>query len=96
MRLEHDDRALIVKRIDRIEQRAQFARVVCIIIVQIRALELALIIKPAASTFKTGETVLDGVRTDAEHDGRSRSRECVAHIVDTRNVDRHMGKRFPR
>lgn len=60
MRLEHDDRALIVERIDRIEQRAQLARMVRIIVIQIRALELALIIKPAAGTFKAGETVLDG------------------------------------
>lgn len=96
MRLEHDDRALIVERIDSIEQRAQLARMVRIIVIQICALELALIVKPAAGTFKTGETVLDGVRTDAEHDGRSRSRERIAHIVDARNVDRHMGKRFPR
>lgn len=62
MRLEHDDRALIVERIDRIEQRAQLARMVRIIVIQIRALELALIVKPAAGTFKAGETVLDGVR----------------------------------
>ena len=47
MRLEHDDRALIVERIDRIEQRTQLARMVRIIVIQIRALELALIIKPA-------------------------------------------------
>lgn len=42
MRLEHDDRALIVERIDRIEQRAQLARMVRIIVIQIRALDLPL------------------------------------------------------
>lgn len=48
MRLEHDDRALIVERIHGIEQRAQLTRMVCIVVVQIRALKLALKIKAAA------------------------------------------------
>ena len=92
MRLEHDDRALIVERIHGIQQRAQLTRMVCIIVVQIRALKLALKIKAAACALKSGKTVLDGIRADTEHNGCGRGSERVAHIVNTRHVECHAGK----
>lgn len=96
MRLEHDDRALIVERIHGIEQRAQLTRMVCIIVVQIRSLKLALKIKAAACALKSGKTVLDGIRADAEHNGCGSGSERVAHIVNTRHVEWSRGQNnFP-
>ena len=48
MRLEHDDRALVVEVLDRVEQRLELARMVGIVVIDIRAVILALELETAA------------------------------------------------
>ena len=55
MRLEHDDRALIVERIHGIEQRAQLTRMVCIIVIDVCAVIRPLELQPPARTVERSE-----------------------------------------
>ena len=47
MRLEHNDRALVAERFDRVKQRLELARMVGVIVVNIRTVVLAPELKPA-------------------------------------------------
>ena len=90
MRLKHNDRALVAERFDRVKQRLELARMVGVIVVNIRTVVLALELKPAVRTGESGETVADGRGTAPETDRRRRSRERILHIVDTGNTEAYM------
>lgn len=47
VRLEHDDRALVVEVLDRVEQRLELARMVGVIVIDVRAVVLALELEAA-------------------------------------------------
>ena len=57
MRLKHNDRALVAERFDRVKQRLELARMVGVIVVNIRTVVLALELKPAVRTGESGEAL---------------------------------------
>ena len=90
MRLEHNDRALVAERFNGVKQRLELARMVGVIVVNIRAVVLALELKPAVRTGESGKTVANGRGTAPETNRRRGSRERILHIVDTGNTEAYM------
>ena len=92
MRLEDQDRTPVVERLHRVQKRLQLARVVGVVVVDVRAVELALELKTASGAVEAGKAVLDGMRADPKADGRGRSREGVLDIVSAGNMQRDVRK----
>ena len=95
MRLENKDAALVVKLLHGVKQHLQFARMVGIVVIHIRAVELALELKAASRAVEARKPVLHGVGSDAEADGRGGCGERVFHVVHTGDVKHDIGKEFP-
>ena len=90
MRLKHNDRALVAKRFDGVEERFQLARMVGVIVVDVRAVVLSLELKPTVRAGESGEAVADSRRAASETDCRRGSRERVFDIVNAGNAEAYM------
>ena len=95
MRLEHDDRALVVEVLDRVEQRLELARMVGVVVIDICAVVLALELEAAACAVEAGKAVLHRVGAHAEADRGGSRGESVLHIVHAGDVQRHIREQLP-
>ena len=78
MRLENNDCTGVVQCLHSIEHCAQLARMMGIIIIEIRAIEFTLKLKTAACSLKSGQSIFHRSRTDAQLQCRGGSGKSVA------------------
>ena len=57
VRLENDDGALVAERFDRVQQRLELARMMGIVVINVRAVKFALELKSSARSGEAGKTV---------------------------------------
>ena len=87
MRLEDDNSALVAKKLNSVQKRLDLARVVGIIVKNIRTIKLAFKLKAPSGTRETGKAVLYRRRLYAEANARCRCGKGVFKIVLTGNMD---------
>ena len=87
MRLEDQDRALVIELFHRVQQGFQLTGVMRIIIVNIRSVVLSFELKASSSSAEAGKPIFHGIRADTQaYGGRCRC-QSVFHIVLSGNME---------
>ena len=81
MRLEGTDDALVGQRLRHFEQRVQLAGVVGVVVVDVRTMVAALVLKAAARARERRKAEADGLAADAEKIRSTRRGQRVHHVV---------------
>ena len=87
VRLENDDGALIAQGLHRVEQSFELARMVGIVVINVRTVEFSLEFKSSARPGKTGKTVFYSGGLYAEAYAGCRRGERVFEVMHTGNMD---------